>query len=219
MAGKSALDREGLSRVLELLGKRLPAELLQPEFPDLTREDFTRLFQTLAKHIRHCQEWSEIFISGQEDRNNQALSASLYCDGASRGNPGPSGAGVSILDQHNRQILELSRFFENATNNEAEYQALITGLKAAEELGIERLQIFSDSELVVKQVLGEYKVRNPRLLPLFREVMAILQQFDDYAIVHVGREFNKQADRLANDAIDRGLRGGEKETYRFAQRE
>lgn len=219
MSRKSTLDRESLSRVLELLGERLPTELLQSELPDLTREDLIHLFQNLAKHVRHCPEWSELLVGGEEALVYQGLRASLYCDGASRGNPGPSGVGVLLLDKDDRQILELSRFFETATNNEAEYQALIRGLKAAEDLGIKKLQVFLDSELVVKQVLGEYKVKNPRLLPLFRKVMAGLRQFDDYAIVHVGREFNQQADRLANEAIDRGLRGGEKETYRFFQKE
>lgn len=219
MSESNRLDRESLSRVLELLGKRLPAELLESEFPDLTREDLIHLFQSLSIHVRHCPEWSEPLVSRRETRNYHGVSASLYCDGASRGNPGPSGAGVLLLDQDDRQILELSRFFETATNNEAEYRALISGLKAAEDLGIKELQIFLDSELVVKQVLGEYKVKSTRLLSLFSEAMARLQRFDDYAIVHVGREFNQQADRLANEAIDRGLGGGEKETYRFTQRE
>ncbi len=210
MAGEKRLDREDLSRALELLGNRLPAELLQSEFPGLTRERILHLFHTLARHVRDCPEWVESSASGEELSDSRELSARLYCDGASRGNPGPSGIGVVLLDQHDRQILELSRFIESATNNEAEYQALISGLIAVEDIGIKRLEIFLDSELVVKQVLGDYRVRNPRLLPLFREVMARLQQLEDYAILHVRREFNQQADRLANDAIDRGLRGGEK---------
>jgi len=221
MAGENRLDRECLGRALELIGKRLPADLLRSEFPGVTREDILHLFQTLAVHVRDCPAWSGFSVGGQgqEMGSSEELSASLYCDGASRGNPGPSGAGVLLLDQHASPILELSCFFGTATNNEAEYKALITGLKAAKDLGIKRLQIFLDSELVVKQVLGEYRVRNPRLLVLFREVVARLQQLDDYVIVHVSREFNQQADRLANDAIDRGLRGGEEETYRLAQRE
>jgi ribonuclease HI len=126
---------------------------------------------------------------------------------------------VLLLSPNDKKVLELSRFIDDATNNEAEYQALIRGLQAAEDLGFKDLQIFLDSELVVKQVRGEYRVKNPRLQKLFREVMSRLQRFEDYAIVQVGREHNKQADRLANDAIDRGLRGGERETYRLTQRE
>lgn len=220
MAGEHRLDRKGLGRALELIGKRLPADLLRSEFPGVTREDIIHLFHTLAVHVRNCPVWSGLSVGGQDQEmgSSQELSGSLYCDGASRGNPGPSGAGVLLLDQHASPILELSCFFGTATNNEAEYKALITGLKAAEDVGIKRLQIFLDSELVVKQVLGEYRVRNPRLLVLFQEVMGRLQQLDDYVIVHVSREFNQQADRLANAAIDRGLQG-EEETYRLNQRE
>jgi ribonuclease HI len=132
------------------------------------------------------------------------MSVSLYCDGASRGNPGPSGAGVVLLDEKGEQIFELSRYLDNGTNNEAEYRALARGLEAAADLGVKRIEIFLDSELVVRQLSGKYKVRR-------------LQQFDDYAIFHVGRELNQQADRLAKEAIDRGLRGGDRETYRLAR--
>jgi ribonuclease HI len=219
MTTKRALERQRLTRVLELLGKRLPAELLQPEFPELTREDVHHIFHVLAEHVRGCQQWKEFAQNVGKRSDPRVMRMSLHCDGASRGNPGPAGAGVVLSAQNGRQLLEVSRFLDTATNNEAEYQALIRGLKAAEDLGIKSLQIFSDSELVVKQVRGEYKVRNLRLQLLFRQVMTRLQQFDDYAIVHVGRELNEKADRLAKDAIDRGLQGGERETYRLTERE
>ena len=101
------------------------------------------------------------------------------------------------------------------TNNEAEYRALVRGLEAAAEIGAKRVEIFLDSELVVRQLRGKYKVRNARLRSLFDRAVSILQQFDDYGIFHVGRELNQQADRLANEAIDRGLQGGDRETYRL----
>ncbi|MEE8622235.1 MAG: reverse transcriptase-like protein, partial [Syntrophobacteria bacterium] len=85
------------------------------------------------------------------------------------------------------------------------------------DLGVKRIEIFSDSELVVRQLSGKYKVRNPRLRSLFDQAVSRLQQFDDYAIFHVGRELNQQADRLANEAIDRGLQGGDRETYRLVR--
>ena len=91
MAAENTLDREGLSRALELLGKRLPAELIESEFPGLTRDEVLHLFRTLGKHVRHCPEWSELSFKGKELSESNELSASLYCDGASRGNPGPSG--------------------------------------------------------------------------------------------------------------------------------
>jgi ribonuclease HI len=219
MATQSTVDRQLVSRVLELLGERLPDDLVRAEFPELSRNELRHLLNMLAEHVRSCKEWAEYADIGPERLHSRGTAASLYCDGASRGNPGPSGTGVLLLSPNDRKVLELSRFIDDATNNEAEYQALIRGLQAAEDLGFKNLQIFLDSELVVKQVRGEYRVKNPRLQKLFREVMSTLQRFDDYAIVRVGREHNKQADRLANDAIDRGLRGGERETYRLTQRE
>lgn len=213
---QNPLDRQRLSRLLELLGKRLTPELLGEEFADLSREDLGALFDELAAHIGRCREWTD---AAKKKQDASGMRGSLYCDGASRGNPGPSGAGVVILDENGEQIFELSRFLDNATNNVAEYQALIRGLSAAADLGINRVQVYLDSELVVNQLLGTYKVRNPRLLQLFEEAMSRLRLFDEYAIFHVGRELNQEADRLANEAIDRGLRGGDRETYRLKERE
>ncbi len=218
MGSRIALDRQRLIRVLELLGERLPPELLRAEFPDLTRKDVRSLFQAVAEHLRCCEEWTDPAADSQEGGpGTRMMRVSLYCDGASRGNPGPSGAGVVLLDEKGEQIFELSRYLDNGTNNEAEYRALVRGLEAAADLGVKRIEIFSDSELVVRQLSGKYKVRNPRLRSLFDQAVSRLQQFDDYAIFHVGRELNQQADRLANEAIDRGLQGGDRETYRLTQ--
>jgi ribonuclease HI/probable phosphoglycerate mutase len=218
MGSRSALDRQRLIRVLELLGERLSPDLLRAEFPDLTRKDVRSLFQAVAEHIRCCEEWADSAADSREEGpGKRMMSVSLYCDGASRGNPGPSGAGVVLLDEKGEQIFELSRYLDNGTNNEAEYRALARGLEAAADLGVKRIEIFLDSELVVRQLSGKYKVRNPRLRSLFDQTVSRLQQFDDYAIFHVGRELNQQADRLAKEAIDRGLRGGDRETYRLAR--
>ena len=218
MGSRRALDRQQLIRVLELLGERLPTELLRAEFPDLTRKDVRSIFQDVVEHLRCCEEWADSVADNQQDGPGAGMmTVSLYCDGASRGNPGPSGAGVVLLDEKGEQIFELSRYLDNGTNNEAEYRALLRGLEAAADLGVKRVEIFLDSELVVRQLNGRYKVRNPRLQSLFDQAMSRLQRFDDYAIFHVGRELNQQADRLANEAIDRGLKGGNRETYRLAR--
>jgi ribonuclease HI len=219
MDRESSLDRQQLTRLLELLAERVDSEVLRPEFPEFTGERLRNLFQALSEHFRYCQGWVDSGRNNRGPLEESEVAASLYCDGASRGNPGPSGAGVILLDHNGAPILQLSRFLDSATNNEAEYHALIRGLRAAEEFGLRRLRIFSDSELVVKQLRGEYKVRNPRLRSLYDKAMSTLKQFDDYDIFHVGRDLNKQADRLANDAIDRGLEGGDREKYRLAQRE
>ena len=211
---QNPVDRQRLTRLLEVLGKRLTAELLGGEFADISRKDIRALFDQLAAHVRRCSEWTD---GASIEQVVPRMKGSLYCDGASRGNPGPSGAGVLILDKDGEGIFELSRFLDHGTNNEAEYKALIRGLTAAADIGIKRLQIFLDSELVVNQLLGTYKVRNPRLLQLFEEAMSGLRLFDEYAIFHVGRELNQEADRLANEAIDRGLRGGDRETCRLKE--
>ena len=211
---QNPVDRHRLSRLLELLGKRLTGELLGEEFADISPEDLRALFDQLASHLRSCSKWTD---AGSTKQDLPGMSGSLYCDGASRGNPGPSGAGVVFLDEHGERIFELSRFLDNATNNEAEYKALIRGLSAAADIGIKRVHIFLDSELVVNQLLGTYKVRNPRLLQLFEQAMSRLRLFDEYAIFHVSRELNQEADRLANEAINRGLQGGDREAYRFKE--
>jgi ribonuclease HI len=211
---RSQGDRQRLSRLLKAVGERLPLDLLPREWAGMSREELRRLFVKFAEHVRTCQDWADI-----EPAKGRTTVASLYTDGASRGNPGPAGAGVLLMDEKGRPILELNRFLGKATNNEAEYQALIAGLEAAEKLELSRLRIFLDSELIVKQLHGEYRVRNPRLQPLFDEVASRLQRLSSYAIMHVRRERNQEADRLANEAVDRGLRGGPIEEYRSTLRE
>ena len=216
---QNPLERRRLSRVVERLSERLSSDLLGPEFTELNTKDLQSLLRALAEHMRYCQEWAEFAGERDEQKTIGMTGATLYCDGASRGNPGPSGAGIVLLDEDGELLFEVSRFLDEGTNNEAEYKALLRGLNAAADLDIRGLQIFLDSELVVNQLLGNYRVRNPRLQPLFDEAMYRLQQFDDYAIFYVRRELNQQADRLANEAIDRGLRGGDRETYRLVQKE
>jgi ribonuclease HI len=205
------------AKLLEAVAERLHPGLLPPEYAKLSVDDLRRLFREIARHVRTCPGW----LAGerpQAGRHEKGV-ASLYADGASRGNPGPSGAGAVLLDEGDRRLVELSRFLGTATNNEAEYQGLIAGLMAAEDLGLTRLRIFLDSELVVKQLRGEYRVRNPRLQVLFKEVASLLQRLTSYAIMHVRRELNQEADRLANEAVDRGLRGGSIEEHCRAFRE
>lgn len=133
----------------------------------------------------------------------QAFAATLYADGGARGNPGPAGAGAVIYDQSGAQIAALSRYLGQATNNVAEYQALLMGLEAALELGVGQIEVRLDSELLVKQLGGQYQVKAPHLKPLFQKAKALLQQFADAHIVHVRREQNGVADGLANQAMDR----------------
>lgn len=125
----------------------------------------------------------------------------LHADGASLGNPGPGGAGAIIYDGAGQVLGEVSLYLgSRVTNNEAEYQGLLEGLKKALELGAEKIRIRMDSELVVRQILGIYKVKNARLGVFYQQVMEALGLFDDYEIAHVRREFNQEADALASKA-------------------
>jgi ribonuclease HI len=126
----------------------------------------------------------------------------LMVDGAARGNPGDAGCGAVILDRNGTVVKELSRYLGHATNNVAEYEGLLMGLEALLRLGKKRIRVQSDSQLLVRQLNGEYRVKDEKLKALFQKAMSLLRQFDAYRILHVPREFNKLADRLANKGID-----------------
>lgn len=130
----------------------------------------------------------------------------LYIDGASRGNPGHAGIGVIIQDIEGRRVLERSRYIGETTNNVAEYFALITGLEEVCKLGARKIRVYSDSQLLVRQVKGEYKVKKPHLSKLHKKVLDLLKDFDSYDIIFIPRELNKEADSLANRAIDESAR-------------
>jgi ribonuclease HI len=126
----------------------------------------------------------------------------LRTDGASRGNPGLAAIGVVIEDDQGIRLRTFHRFIGKATNNEAEYHALIDGLKAVAEWKPDRLEVYLDSKLVVEQVKGKYKVKKPHLEPLHRQATELLKQFGEVSIDYVERESNRGADKLANMALD-----------------
>ncbi len=126
----------------------------------------------------------------------------LRTDGASRGNPGLAAIGVVIEDDQGVRLRTFHRFIGKATNNEAEYHALIDGLKAVAEWKPDRLEVYLDSKLVVEQVKGKYRVKKPHLEPLHRQATELLKQFEAFTIDYVERESNRGADKLANMALD-----------------
>ncbi|HZM61309.1 MAG TPA: ribonuclease HI family protein [Vicinamibacterales bacterium] len=130
-------------------------------------------------------------------------SAIANIDGGSRGNPGPAGYGVRV-EQPDGTIVELKEFLGTCTNNVAEYSGLLAALRWAAEHGVSQLRIRSDSELLIKQMRGEYRVKNPGLQPLYEEARALARTIGRVTFEHVRREFNKDADRLANEAMDQG---------------
>ena len=126
----------------------------------------------------------------------------LHADGASRGNPGPSGAGACLTNAAGEVVAELRRFLGRATNNVAEYEALILGLETAKRRGAAAVLARMDSELVVRQVNGSYQVKNLALKRLHARVIVLVRGFQRFTIEHVPRAANAAADRLANEAID-----------------
>jgi ribonuclease HI len=130
----------------------------------------------------------------------------LMVDGAARGNPGDAGCGAAIYDENGSLVKELSRYLGRATNNVAEYEGLLMGLEALRQLGQKNIVVQSDSQLMVRQLNGEYRVKDEKLKTLFDQGKHLLRQFDSYRILHVRREMNKLADRLANLGIDQALK-------------
>lgn len=128
----------------------------------------------------------------------------IYSDGAARGNPGPAGAGAVLTGEDGSVVAEVCSYLGETTNNQAEYRALLLALDEALRHGATRLAIYADSELMVKQIRGEYRVKNEELKPLHGEIVKRLRGVKQYTIEHVPREKNKHADRLANRAIDEG---------------
>jgi ribonuclease HI len=130
----------------------------------------------------------------------------IYADGGSRGNPGPAGCGAVIM-RGDQVIDSVSEYLGKTTNNVAEYSGLLRGLEKAKALGFDQVEVRMDSELVVKQMNGEYRVKHPGLIPLFQKAKQLVSAFREFKIVHVRREENKRADALANRAMDAGMLG------------
>ena len=128
--------------------------------------------------------------------------AIIYTDGASRGNPGPAAIGAVIKDGQGRVLGKISRRIGRTTNNQAEYQAVIAALEEAVRLGVAGVVVKSDSELVVEQINGRYRVKNPALKPLHQRVRELQSLFQSFAIASIPRRQNTEADRLSNAALD-----------------
>lgn len=143
----------------------------------------------------------------EPSRDHDPSTAILWTDGASRGNPGPAGIGVVLKARSGEILATEARFLGQTTNNVAEYRALLLGLETALERGVKRLEVRADSELLIRQLLGKYRVRNEGLKPLFRRAQELLRGFESFELVHVRREQNAEADRLANEGIRRATRG------------
>lgn len=134
------------------------------------------------------------------DSKPPRLDAIIAVDGASKGNPGPAGAGVVVMAPEGDILQEIGVPIPHATNNVAEYTGLLRGLEAARELGLRRIEVRTDSELMVRQLSGEYRVKNPGLRRLYAQVVQLIDRFESCRVRHVSREKNVRADQLASAA-------------------
>ncbi len=182
-------DREAAERLLRRLAEDPLLTAVADQVPDLDKRRIGELLAAAADIVRPPH-------SGAVDE------ATLHVDGASIGNPGPAGAGAVIVDRTNRTLAEISRPLGVTTNNVAEYRALIIGLEKARELGVRNIHVRADSELMVKQMNGDYRIKDEKLKALSREAHDIADSFDSFEIQHVERSKNRAADRLSKRAAD-----------------
>ena len=154
------------------------------------------------KDQKFVQEIDKILGKNAEKPTSGLVQAKLFTDGGSRGNPGPAATGVVILDMENNVVKKSSNYLGETTNNQAEYQALLEGLQLAESLGIKELSVYMDSELIVKQINGIYKIKNADLKPHYDKVQDLAGRFKEVTFTHVPRAMNKLADEMVNRCLD-----------------
>lgn len=189
--GKAA----GKRAVLETLALELSVERVLDEHSDWTAEDIRALLSEAARSYP---------VDGAAGAAGGVVA---FVDGASRGNPGEAGCGVVFKDAEGATLAELSRPLGEATNNVAEYEAFITAVEEAVRRGWLDLKVFADSELMVRQLTGVYRVRNPGLKELYDKALSLCRALERWSIEHVGRGGNVRADELANHAIEEALKG------------
>lgn len=197
MATKSSRALTGRAlqaAVMRFIAREEPLVATLGAFPQLDR---TRLQRALEKAAG--------LLEGTEAEEEQAPSyirLRLYSDGAARGNPGPAGAGAVLVEPSGQVVDRLGKFLGHQTNNYAEYQGLLLGLRRARELGVREVEVFADSELMIRQLGGRYQVKSPSLRPLYEEALKVLNEFERVKLVHVPREMNRAADEMSNKAIE-----------------
>ncbi len=192
----NSIDR---SSIIRTLADKLLDSTLEELFPGIPPTAVRDVMRGKSKVAGPPARQQNLFTAPATDSDP---SCKLFTDGASRGNPGEAGAGIVLLDDNNREVAARSLYLGQCTNNVAEYEALLLGLETANQLGCKRLSIFMDSQLIVRQVRGQYKVKNAGLKPLFDKGKTMLADFDNWSIDHVPRAQNKRADELANRGID-----------------
>jgi ribonuclease HI len=188
------------AQVLRHIAREEPLAATLKAFPSLSREKLTRLLDRMADlcdELTHAPVVREAPVAMQRVR--------VYSDGAARGNPGPAGAGAVLVEPSGQVVDRLGKFLGVQTNNFAEYMGLILGLRRARDLAVREVEVFADSELMIRQLGGRYQVKSPSLRPLYEEALLLLNGFSRVKLVHVPREMNSAADEMSNRAIDERL--------------
>lgn len=188
--------------ILHHLAEVLDDDILWQLFPDRTPAQIRRIMRNLPQDESDTPATVAPLAAPVEAQVPLTRRCRLFTDGASRGNPGQAGAGAVLLTDQGDELATCSAYLGSCTNNVAEYKALIIGLDKALLKGCTDLAIFLDSELIVRQIQGSYKVKNEVLLPLFRQVRERLARMQHWSINHVPRAQNARADQLANQGID-----------------
>jgi ribonuclease HI len=194
-AVKALSGRALQAAVLRFIAREEPLVATLGAFPQLDR---ARLQRTLEKAagLLEGDGFEEV------EHAPSYLRLRLYSDGAARGNPGPAGAGAVLVEPNGQVVDKLGKFLGHQTNNYAEYSGLLLGLRRAMELGVREVEVFADSELMIRQLGGRYQVKSPSLRPLYEEALKVLNGFERVKLVHVPREMNRAADEMSNRAIE-----------------
>lgn len=186
--------------LLRYMAREEPLALTLKAYPGMTRERLARILERSAAladdHVKP---------GGAHDPVTALPRVRVYSDGAARGNPGPSGAGAVLVEPSGQVVDRLGKFLGVQTNNYAEYMGLLLGLKRAKELGVQEVEVFADSELMIRQLGGRYQVKSHSLRPLYEEALRLLNDFSRVKLVYVPREMNAAADEMSNRAIDERL--------------
>ena len=192
-------QRPSLSELLRVIAEEESLERTLARFPGLSR---TELVGVLLGRPPPSHPPPRAHPAGPVHPVQPHRKLRVASDGAARGNPGPAGAGAVLWDEQGRVLERLGKYLGRQTNNVAEYQALLLGVRRAQELGAEELEVVADSELMIRQLSGAYQVRAPALRELHSEALSLLKAFRKVKLVHVPRAQNAEADEMSNRAID-----------------
>ena len=195
-------QRPSLSELLRVIAEEESLERTLARFPGLSR---TELVGVLLGRPPPSHPPPRAHPAGPVHPVQPHRKLRVASDGAARGNPGPAGAGAVLWDEQGRVLERLGKYLGRQTNNVAEYQALLLGVRRAQELGAEELEVVADSELMIRQLSGAYQVRAPALRELHSEALSLLKAFRKVKLVHVPRAQNVEADEMSNRAIDEKL--------------